>query len=67
ASLPEVCGDAALYCDPTSVPDMANALFTLLTDETERTRLRERGLARARELDWDASAEKTSSVLRSLL
>ncbi len=67
ASLPEVCGDAALYCDPTSVPDMANALFTLLGDEAERTRLRERGFARARELDWDTAADKTSALLETLL
>lgn len=67
ASLPEVCGDAALYCEPTSVADIANGLVTLLTDEAARARLRERGFVRARELDWDTAAERTSAVLRALL
>jgi glycosyltransferase involved in cell wall biosynthesis len=67
ASLPEVCGDAALYCEPTSVPDIANGIFRLLSDEVERGRLRERGFVRARALDWDSAADKASSVLRGLL
>jgi glycosyltransferase involved in cell wall biosynthesis len=67
ASLPEVCGDAALYCEPLSVPDIARGLFTLLMDEGERARLRARGLLRARELDWDTCAERTSAVLEGLL
>ncbi len=67
ASLPEVCGDAALYCDPTSVSDIANALLRLLSDETERDRLRERGFVRARSLDWDTAADKACAVLRTLL
>jgi len=67
ASLPEVCGDAALYCEPLSVPDMARGLLTLLTDERERARLVSRGLARARELDWETCADETSAVLRGLL
>src|SRR5204862_6339082 len=31
-SLPEVCGDAALYCEATSPEDVASRLFDLLTD-----------------------------------
>jgi glycosyltransferase involved in cell wall biosynthesis len=67
ASLPEVCGDAAVYADPESVADIARGLLTLLTDETERARLAVRGPARARELDWETCADKTSAVLASLL
>lgn len=67
ASLPEVCGDAALYCDPLSVADIARGLATLLGDETERARLAERGPRRARELDWERCADQTSAVLQSLL
>ena len=32
ASLPEVCQDAALYCDPLDVADMAAQLRRVLTD-----------------------------------
>jgi glycosyltransferase involved in cell wall biosynthesis len=67
ASLPEVCGEAALYCDPESVSDIARGLHTLLTDESQRAELVARGLRRARELDWDTCADKTSVVLSGLL
>jgi glycosyltransferase involved in cell wall biosynthesis len=67
ASLPEVCGDAALYCDPLSVSDIARGMLTLLSDEGERARLIELGRRRARELDWETCADKTSAVLSSLL
>jgi len=67
ASLPEVCGDAALYCDPESVTDIARGLFSLLTDESERARLVEQGRERARRFDWDACADRTSGILRGLL
>jgi glycosyltransferase involved in cell wall biosynthesis len=67
ASLPEVCGDAALYCDPESVADIARGLVQLLTHEAERARLVERGLARARLFNWDRCADATSAVLASLL
>jgi glycosyltransferase involved in cell wall biosynthesis len=67
ASLPEVCGDAALYCDPLSVPDIARGLFTLLTDSAVRARLTEAGPARARLFDWERSADLTSEVLARAL
>jgi glycosyltransferase involved in cell wall biosynthesis len=67
ASLPEVCGDAALYCDPESVADIARGLFTLLTDAPERARLIARGLEHARRFDWDSCADRTTAVLRTLL
>jgi glycosyltransferase involved in cell wall biosynthesis len=67
ASLPEVCGDAALYSDARSVDDIALGLSRLLTDEAERARLVRRGLERARELDWEKTADQTAAVLRALL
>jgi glycosyltransferase involved in cell wall biosynthesis len=67
ASLPEVCGDAALYCDPESVADIARGLDTLLTDEPERARLVERGREHARTFDWDVCAERTTAILAELL
>lgn len=39
ASLPEVCGDAALYVDPHDVEDIAEKLSLLIHDEQIRSRL----------------------------
>jgi len=58
ASMPEVCGDAALYCDPDR-PDMLAANIRLLaTDPALRARLIERGARRARLFSWESSARK---------
>jgi len=62
-ALPEVCGDAALYCDPASAADIGRRILEAVGDEALRKRLRERGLARARTHTWDACAEATAEVL----
>ena len=52
-SLPEVCGDAALYFEPTSVDEIAEAILAVLERPGQ---LIERGLARASRFTWDATA-----------
>ena len=57
-SLPEVAGDAAVYCDPVSVDSIANAMLTMWDDAGLRERLAAAGLERAKRFTWDATAEK---------
>ena len=57
-AVPEVCGDAALYCDPRSPVDIAAKLKELLADLALRERLRARGYARAASFTWRRSAEQ---------
>jgi glycosyltransferase involved in cell wall biosynthesis len=52
-SLPEVCGDAAVYFDPESPEDIAQGVLQALARAGE---LRPRGLARAAEFTWERSA-----------
>ncbi len=61
-SLPEVCGEAAEYFDPTSPEDMADAILRALEG-----RLVEQGLARARQLSWEECARRHDQVYRDLL
>jgi glycosyltransferase involved in cell wall biosynthesis len=56
-SLPEVAGDAALYCDPFSTEDIASCMRQLLTNEPLRQDLRAKGLERAKKFTWDATAQ----------
>lgn len=63
----EVCGDAALYCDPRNVDDMAQKLFTILNDEPLRMTLRQRGLERASTFTWERCIVQTCDVIRGLL
>lgn len=47
SSLPEVCGDAALYVDPYSVEDLSEKLQQILADRDLRDRLSRAGIERA--------------------
>jgi glycosyltransferase involved in cell wall biosynthesis len=62
-SLPEVCGDAARYFDPSSVDEMVEAVSTVLEDPAG---LVERGLERAGLFTWDACARSHDRVYRAL-
>jgi glycosyltransferase involved in cell wall biosynthesis len=67
ASLPEVCGDAALYCDPLSVDAIAQGLETLLCDEVSRARLAHAGPTHAKSFRWDDAARATADVIAPML
>lgn len=67
ASLPEVCADAALYCDARDERDIAARLGELLTDEPLRERLRVRGRERAALFPWDRCAQGTLRVIEETL
>jgi glycosyltransferase involved in cell wall biosynthesis len=67
ASLPEICGDAALYFDPLNVGDIAEKLTEIISDSQTRAELRARGLSRSRLLSWDACSRTTAEALRAVL
>jgi glycosyltransferase involved in cell wall biosynthesis len=62
-SLPEVCADAALYCNPDDVGDIVRRLKRLLGSEALRAEMRERGLIRARDFSWQVSADRLEALL----
>ncbi|KGX71559.1 glycosyl transferase family 1 [Burkholderia pseudomallei] len=66
ASLPEACGDAALYCDAHDAIDIAATIAQLMGDAELRRELREKGRARASRYRWDAAAKQLIGVLRAL-
>ena len=55
-SLPEVGGDAVAYTEPDA-ESIGTALRGLIDDEPRRVQLSRRGVERAREFTWEASAE----------
>lgn len=57
ASLPEVAGDAALYCDAEDVDDIARGLRQILEDDALRARLVAAGTRQVQRFLWrDAAA-----------
>jgi glycosyltransferase involved in cell wall biosynthesis len=57
ASLPEVCGDAALYASPAEPDAWFDHFERLSQDEAARAALIEKGHAQARRFRWRKSAE----------
>ena len=66
ASMPEVCGDAVLYCDPDDPADIARSVRQLMEDESLREDLRARGLRHARRFSWEGCARETVSIIDEL-
>ncbi|HEU4682483.1 MAG TPA: glycosyltransferase family 1 protein [Gemmatimonadales bacterium] len=65
ASLPEICGDAALYCDPRDPGDIARRISQLLGQPELRHTLRSRALDRARGYRWrDTARGVMAQVMR---
>jgi len=62
-ALPEVVGDAGLTVDPFSIEAIADGLHTLIDNSALRQQLRQRGLERVAQFNWDDIAERTWSVL----
>ncbi|MDZ4073468.1 MAG: glycosyltransferase family 1 protein [Hylemonella sp.] len=67
-ALPEVCGSAARYFDPHSADALAAALLeqARMTTEARRDQVRQ-GLARARQYDWDRTADLTVQAITRYL
>ncbi|WDA41818.1 glycosyltransferase family 4 protein [Erythrobacter sp. BLCC-B19] len=67
SAMPEVAGGAAVLVDPGDIGDIAAALMRVTGDMTLRAALRQRGLARAAMLDWQACAAGYLALYRSVL
>ena len=67
ASLPEICGDAALYCDPYRPRDIADRIMELLGDNVLREVLIRKGREHARKFNWNACIKETCEVIDGLL
>lgn len=67
ASLPEVCGDAALYFDPYNSEDIAEKILEMLSNKELREELRQKGLVQAHRFSWEKCAEKVISVIEEVL
>ena len=67
SSLPEICGDAALYVDPQDVESIANGIQNVVIDESLRNNLKVKGLKRAKLFKWDKSALEHLRVFESVV
>lgn len=64
--MPEICGNAALYFDPTDPADIAGKMRQVLTDEQIRQNLIRNALENAKRFSWEETARRTLKMFRKL-
>jgi glycosyltransferase involved in cell wall biosynthesis len=65
-ALPEIGGDAVVYCDPYDPVSIGDAIRRLVTDEAMRQQYAARAFQRAKLFTWDKCARQTLEVLESV-
>jgi glycosyltransferase involved in cell wall biosynthesis len=63
ASLPEICGDAALYCDPSDPATIAAQIRRIVGSASLRAEMKEAGHACAARYSWQRSADQLEQIL----
>jgi glycosyltransferase involved in cell wall biosynthesis len=63
-ALAEVAGPAAVTVDPTDVDALSDAIASVLSDDVQRRRLRDRGLRHVTQFRWDATADQMLGLYR---
>jgi glycosyltransferase involved in cell wall biosynthesis len=63
ASIPEACGRAAMYCDATSVDDIAEKISLMMSDRKVRQSYKSLGLRHAQRYRWDRAARDLLEIL----
>lgn len=66
SAMPEVCGDAVEYFDPTDISDMVRVMEIVLCNTNRRTELVQVGEKRASTFTWRRAAEKYHRVLSEI-
>ncbi|UFS69772.1 glycosyltransferase family 4 protein [Geomonas sp. RF6] len=66
ASLPEVCGDAALYASPHSAAEFTRQMSRVLESEALREEMTLKGKEKADHFRWDESAARLASSVARL-
>ncbi len=62
-AMPEVCNDAALYCNPFDVNDIAEKMQQLAQIDKLVNELIEKGSESVKDFSWDVSAQKFWSII----
>ena len=66
SSMPEVCGDAALYVDPYNIEDITSKMEILINDKNLQKELVSKGLDKVRNFTWRKSALEHIKIFKEL-
>jgi glycosyltransferase involved in cell wall biosynthesis len=67
ASIPEVCGDAALYFEPHAAEQLAQLIERVVAEDDLRASLRTRASAQLARHSWEGAATRQLAVVREVL
>ncbi|WP_417447434.1 glycosyltransferase family 4 protein [Kangiella sp.] len=66
-SMPEIAGNAAWLVDPKDISDISNGINVLVTENSVRSKLIEKGLERATMFNWERSREIWNSSIEAVV
>jgi Glycosyltransferase len=66
ASIPEVCGEAALYFDPQSVQQLAEQMGKIVREKNLQRQLIRKGLEQSTHFSWESAAKLYRTLFLSL-
>ncbi|MBT9315237.1 glycosyltransferase family 4 protein [Leptothoe spongobia] len=64
SSLPEVVGNAGIMVDPHSINELCQALWSVATDSSLRTDMRQQSIQQARQFSWQTCVDQVVDVYR---
>ncbi|ALJ00320.1 glycosyltransferase family 4 protein [Rufibacter tibetensis] len=67
ASLPEVCGTAAIYFNPLDAEELKHQLEKVLEDDKLQQELRKKGIVQSKKFSWKSSANEHIQLFNDLL
>jgi len=67
SSIPEVGGDAVVYCDPHEPEDIRKKMLKVLSDHDLQQEKRTKGLNRAKTFTWERSAKEHLALFKKVL
>lgn len=66
-SMPEIGGDAVVYCDPYDIEDIENKILSVLSDKELQEQMKIKGLQRASMFSWEKAAEAHIEIFNKVL
>ena len=67
ASLPEACGNAAVYIDPKNHHDIAEKITDLLGNHKKRDLLVKKGFDHSKHFNWDKAANEHMDIFKKVM
>lgn len=66
ASIPEICGDAAIYFNPQQPDSIVEEISRLLINQNLRAEMTEKGFAKVKQYDWIDSQKQFEQEIKKL-